>query len=62
MSNNENINNNKNNNSVGSNSKTEVIDERVEMGKLLYDIQSFNIECRTAILMNNRINYYRGKN
>lgn len=43
------------------NDKSEIIDERSRLGNFLYDLQSFNIECRNAILMNNRINYYRGK-
>jgi hypothetical protein len=44
-----------------TNDKNEIIDERSKLGNFLYDLQNFNIECRTAILMNNRVNYFRGK-
>lgn len=38
-----------------------ILDERTKMGMLLYDLQRFNIESRSAVLMNKRIDFYRGK-
>lgn len=38
----------------------EVIDERTKLGLFLYELERLNLESKTAVFMNNRLNFLRG--
>ena len=50
------------NNNTSTNNKEEIIDKRILLGDLIYDLQyELEIPMKNAVILNERVSYFKGK-